>query len=53
MRGEEKPSDEAKTQRYAHRAIKRTIKTLLLLFALLVVIVGIIWAVPKLISLIS
>ena len=46
-RGHRRPSREAETTRYYARAVKRIISVAFWLFILFLLVMGIIWAVPK------
>ncbi len=50
MKDEKKPTKEALLTRYWARLIKRAIKVVLLLFVLFLIVMGVIWAIPRVLS---
>ena len=52
MKGEKNPSNEAYFTRYLVRAIKRIMGVLIYLFLLFILVMGLIWVVPKVLNLV-
>lgn len=50
MRQEKKPSKEALRTRYYVRAVKRIVKLVWWLFVLFVIVMAVIWAIPRVLN---